>query len=431
MQNARQPSSSQPRNEWRSATSSAQNIDSNTHGVSSPETTDRVFPIRSVVSVDPTPTPGARPDTGGYFYTPGRANDSRRRSETTESETSTHRPDLPDGLDSKETIREQPRIEEKEDREGSREREKTGGVNQASNRRQQASRLPTEIFSDIRSNDTTSERPPGPPTSLGPASSVTSGKSSVEEGGILTARFKHVISEDGHAVITGRDGETLQRCEDEPIHIPGAVQAFGLLIALYEESEGKLIVRIVSENAKRIIGYTPQQLFALDSFTDIFSEDQADNLLDHIDFIREDDADIATNGPEVFTMSIRTPHRKSVKLWCAIHQNDSNPDIIICEFELEDDQEYPLVPLNSRTPELPEDTLDSDPTPEEYAESTHNTSRPLRVLRSARKRKGEAAAMEVFNIMSQVQEQLAEAPTLEKFLKVLVGVVKELTGFHR
>jgi light-regulated signal transduction histidine kinase (bacteriophytochrome)/CheY-like chemotaxis protein len=33
--------------------------------------------------------------------------------------------------------------------------------------------------------------------------------------------------------------------------------------------------------------------------------------------------------------------------------------------------------------------------------------------------------------MSQVQEQLAAAPNLEKFLKILVGVVKELTGFHR
>jgi light-regulated signal transduction histidine kinase (bacteriophytochrome) len=60
-----------------------------------------------------------------------------------------------------------------------------------------------------------------------------------------------------------------------------------------------------------------------------------------------------------------------------------------------------------------------------------NISKPLRVLRSARKKKGEAAAMEVFNIMSQVQEQLAGAPTLDKFLKILIGVVKELTGFHR
>ncbi|KAF2149572.1 hypothetical protein K461DRAFT_231485 [Myriangium duriaei CBS 260.36] len=249
--------------------------------------------------------------------------------------------------------------------------------------------------------------------------------------GLLTARFKHVVSEGGHMIITGRDGQTLQRCEDEPIHIPGAVQGFGLLLALEEESEGKLVVRIVSENSKRLIGFTPRQLFALESFTDILSEEQADNLLDHVDFIRDEDSDVAVNGPEVFTISIRPPGKRVLKLWCAMHVNERNPNLIICEFELEDDPDCPLVPANDSTPEPPEDTLDSDPTPQEYAESTQNVSRPLRVLRSARKRKGEAAAMEVFNIMSQVQEQLAAAPNLEKFLKVLCGVVKELTGFHR
>ncbi len=250
-------------------------------------------------------------------------------------------------------------------------------------------------------------------------------------GGVITARFKHVVTEGGHAVITGRDGETLQRCEDEPIHIPGAVQGFGLLIALHEEADGKLTVRVVSENSKKIIGYTPRQLFALDSFCDILSEEQVDNLLDHLDFIRDEDADPGTNGPEVFTLSIRSPGKRSQKLWCAMHINDSNPDMVLCEFELEDDHVNPLAPVGEEIPEMPEDTLSSDPTAEEYAESTLISSKPLRVLRSARKRKGEAAAMEVFNIMSQVQEQLASAKTLEQFLKVLVGVVKELTGFHR
>ncbi|KAL5437076.1 hypothetical protein PMIN05_006422 [Paraphaeosphaeria minitans] len=253
-------------------------------------------------------------------------------------------------------------------------------------------------------------------------------------GNLVTHRFKHVVTEGGHAVITGRDEDTLQRCEDEPIHIPGAVQGFGLLIALQEEpgGSGSLPVRIVSENVKRILGRSPQELFALESFTDILSEEQADNLLDHIDFIKEEDADVQTNGPEVFTLSVKFPNaRRSRKLWCAMHVNDTNPGLIICEFELEDDDVYPLVPSNEMTPELPENTLQSNPTAEEFQESTETGSRPLRVLRSARKRKGEAAAMEVFNIMSQVQEQLAAAPSLEKFLKVLVGVVKELTGFHR
>lgn len=253
-----------------------------------------------------------------------------------------------------------------------------------------------------------------------------------EAEGILTARFKHVVTDEGHAVIIGRDGDTLQRCEDEPIHMPGAVQSFGLLVALREEEEGRFSVRTVSENAKKIIGYTPRQLFELDSFCDILTEDQADNLLDHIDFIRDDDADPATNGPEVFTMAIRSPNsRRSSKLWCAMHISEANRDLIICEFELEDDTINPLIPHGEGTPDLPEDTLDSNPTEEELAESTVNSSKPLRVLRTARKRKGEAAAMEVFNIMSQVQEQLANASNLDNFLKILVGVVKELTGFHR
>nr|POE75475.1 cyanobacterial phytochrome b [Quercus suber] len=389
----------------------------------SPMSSDRVFPIRSVISVDATATPQHRPNDQGYFPSPGhtrkmshpvpmastiqarrgRASNSRAASSQASNDTEESRDEL----------------------------STTSGT-------------PSEYYAEQRPTPLLFNNIQGDPNS--PASSRSASRMSLGRptsvrapsmhsmengGGLLTARFKHVVTEHGHAIITGRDGETLQRCEDEPIHIPGAVQGFGLLIALEEQQEGKLLVRVVSENAKRLIGYTPQQLFKLESFTDILSEEQADNLLDHVDFIRDEDADIVVNGPEVFTLSIRLPNRRSKKLWCAMHVSDSNPNLVICEFELEDDQDNPLVPVNEVTPEPPEDTLNSNPTEEEFAESTQNTSKPLRVLRSARKRRGEAAAMEVFNIMSQVQEQLASAPNLESFLKILVGVVKELTGFHR
>lgn len=130
-------------------------------------------------------------------------------------------------------------------------------------------------------------------------------------------------------------------------------------------------------------------------------------------------------------ISVRPPQHRTKKLWCAMHISESDRDMVICEFEVEDDPINPLVHPGQSTPEPAEDTLGVDPTPEEFAESTTNFSKPLRVLRSARKKRGEAAAMEVFNIMSQVQEQLASAPTLPTFLKVLIGVIKELTGFHR
>ncbi|GAB7366462.1 hypothetical protein MBLNU230_g8257t1 [Neophaeotheca triangularis] len=379
-------------------------------GPLSPASADRVFPIRSVVSVDPTPTPRSDQQSDGGYFNSGRA---RRTSVNSSSDYSAHQQASGD------------------DRSGNSSRKPS-----ASSTYENSRRAGPEVFNQIASSKTgTSGSAGSRPASERPESvraASTMSRGSIDEtGGLVTARFKHVVTEGGHAVITGRDGEVLQRCEDEPIHIPGAVQGFGLLIALQEEEEGKLVVRVVSENSKRITGYTPKQLFALESFTDILSEEQAENMLDHVDFIRDEEADVTTNGPEVFTMSIRSPSRRNQKLWCAMHINDAHPHLVICEFELEDDPVNPLVPSNDETPEPPEDTLNSQPTEEEYVESTHNSSKPLRVLRSARKRKGEAAAMEVFNIMSQVQEQLAAAPTLDHFLKILVGVVKELTGFHR
>ncbi|KAK6520990.1 Light-sensor Protein kinase [Arthrobotrys conoides] len=254
------------------------------------------------------------------------------------------------------------------------------------------------------------------------------------EEGFLTQRFSYQNTSDGHMVVTGIAGaETLQRCEDEPIHCPGAVQGFGALIVLKQDprDDSKLVVRIASENTGVIIGYSPRTLFALPSFTRILSDEQAENLLDHIDFTREGADDLAQNGPEVFSLIVTGRDALQIKLWCAAHIATHDPSLIICEFELEDDQIFPIAAADDEQPPPAENTLDSDPTEEELLESTTSLSKPLRVLRHARRRRGEAAAMEVFNILSQIQEQLASAPDLTRFLKVLVGVVKELTGFHR
>ncbi|EPS41541.1 hypothetical protein H072_4535 [Dactylellina haptotyla CBS 200.50] len=254
------------------------------------------------------------------------------------------------------------------------------------------------------------------------------------EEGFMTQRFAYQHTNDGHMVVTGIAGsDAIQRCEDEPIHCPGAVQGFGALVVFKQDpnDDSKLTVRIASENTGTIIGYTPKQLFALPSFTRILSDEQAENLLDHLDFTREGTDDLAQNGPEVFSLIITGRDALQIKLWCAAHVANHDRTLVICEFELEDDQVFPIAAADDEQPPPPENTLDSEPTEEELLESTTSLSKPLRVLRHARRRRGEAAAMEVFNILSQIQEQLASAPDLTRFLKVLVGVVKELTGFHR
>jgi len=400
----------------------------------SPNATDRVFPIRSAISVDPTPTPKIQNQSPGDYFSPwSRANDSRipearRASQGSTTSQSSH------ASQQRQRVPRQSASASATPRGEVPPTQSRMSIRRTDSSKMQPPHLPSQLFSETASSthstvDDNSQRPPSPG-----AASTRSKASSLGDIGLVTHRFKHVTTEGGHMVITGRDGDVLQQCEDEPIHIPGAIQGFGLIIALSEDASdsGNLVVRIVSENSKRIIGRTPKELFALESFTDILSEEQADNLLDHIDFIKDDESDVVTNGPEVFTMSVKVPGvSRTRKLWCAIHTSEANPGLLVCEFELEDDPQYPLVPNNDLTPELPEDTLGSEPTTEEFQDSTEIKSKPLRVLRSARKRKGEAAAMEVFNIMSQVQEQLATASNLDRFLKVLVGVVKELTGFHR
>ena len=248
---------------------------------------------------------------------------------------------------------------------------------------------------------------------------------------LVTSRFRHVMTDGGHAVITGRGGNKFQYCEDEPIRIPGAIQSFGVMIAMREESPNQLIVRVVSENSEQFTGYSPKQLFELENFCDILKDDQADALLDHIDFVRDDAYDPALDGPEVFVMSIPSPSGEARRFWCAVHISQAQKDLIICELELEDDNVNPLDAGGQATPATPVDTLGNFPNPEQFAASTINLSQPLRVLRNARRRRGEAAAMEVFSILTQIQEQLGRANTLDGLLNITTGLVKELTGFHR
>ncbi|KAB5583320.1 hypothetical protein GE09DRAFT_1247562 [Coniochaeta sp. 2T2.1] len=406
-------------------------------GSSQQDLTDRVFPVRSVVSVDPGRTSGEH-DRNPYFEGAGSASTANTAGRPTTARLNTAVPIGRSRSGTSDTVT-SPTYSTPQGGKGRLQRLHTTSGSKSSvqadaDRRGTATHIPSFLDNlpdhDNNSDDEDQESSKSDQRGSNPTGRQTPSVNEQLPEEHYTLRFKHVITDEGHAVITGRDG-TMQRCEDEPIHTPGAIQGFGLLLALREEADGSHQVRYVSENSKRLIGYTPQELFRVGNFLELLTDEQAENLLDHIDFIRDEDADPSINGPEVFSLSIRPPKKKSIKLWCAIHINPAHSDLIICEFELDDDTDYPLRPAGELTPDVPEDTLRSNPTLEELTESTEILSKPLRVLRSARKRRGEAGAMQVFDIMGQVQEQLASAPNLEKFLKILVGIVKELTGFHR
>ncbi|KAJ9112574.1 hypothetical protein QFC19_000591 [Naganishia cerealis] len=194
---------------------------------------------------------------------------------------------------------------------------------------------------------------------------------------VMTVRFEHVTTEDGHHVVVGREGK-LEKCEDEPITTPGAIQGFGVLMVLDEDEEtGDLSVRQVSENSTELLGLSPRYLFRLQCFTHILPKSQDDALRDNIDYLANPDIDSAEmpdEGPQVFLLSgygepgsddtdeiptSRTinrrrewtcwvaAHRPSQKLW---DKKDARghpvppPNFIVLEFELERDVYNPLYP---------------------------------------------------------------------------------------
>ncbi|EIN12484.1 hypothetical protein PUNSTDRAFT_118301 [Punctularia strigosozonata HHB-11173 SS5] len=187
-----------------------------------------------------------------------------------------------------------------------------------------------------------------------------------EERLVVTHKLEHVEMADGHHVVTGREGKLL-KCEDEPIRTPGAIQAFGVLIAVEEDFESDtLIVRQVSENSKQILNLSPKYLFELPCLSDVLPDAEADLLFDNIQFLNNLSGD-QDDGPQVFllsgwgepgTASRRDPSpgpdgRASWTCWCAAHRptpvtnSDGATDtsqLVILEFELERDVHNPLYP---------------------------------------------------------------------------------------
>lgn len=185
---------------------------------------DRIFPIRSVVSVDSTQTPSiiqawsssehdyfpagiippgaAGQDIAGVYRDRQSSSQSRREADT----------------------RPTPRMKQQQDSRPDNERSRSGRrgsistMHSGSDRYGGGSRM--QIFNDAASESSNGLRDSasasGPGTLNTPSVGSRNGADQDSFTGLVNARFKHIVTAEGHAVITGRDGDTLQRCEDEP-----------------------------------------------------------------------------------------------------------------------------------------------------------------------------------------------------------------------
>lgn len=231
-------------------------------------------------------------------------------------------------------------------------------------------------------------------------------------------------------------GQSFYRCEDEPIHTPGAIQQYGALVALRYDHWGNLQVRIASENTATLLKRTPEQLFMLPSYLDILLPDVREDVVARMaNALGSANGEISDTHLDVFQTSIVAPDGEEITLWCAIHIAQGTKDLIVCEYEevphvffmdgINEERLLPKTPLHNY--------VDHVVTEEERLLSTTSGSNPLRVLQIARRKRKtqQVSSMDIFNAMTQAQQQLINAKSVQSVLDVTVGLISELTGFHR
>lgn len=107
--------------------------------------------------------------------------------------------------------------------------------------------------------------------------------------------------------------------------------------------------------------------------------------------------------------------------------------MVICEFEEFLDAFY-LKDLRAAKslPGFLAPSMGFDTDFEELKKSTTSKSEPLPVTEIARQRKiKESTSVDLFNALAQAGKQISTCTDVQDILDVVVGIIAELTGFHR
>ncbi|QDS75788.1 hypothetical protein FKW77_000003 [Venturia effusa] len=236
------------------------------------------------------------------------------------------------------------------------------------------------------------------------------------------------------ATAASSQGLVYRRCEDEPIHAPGTIQNFGALLGLKYNNRGDLQVRIASENSRSILGYGVEQLFALPSFLDVLQHETRQEMIEHINYLFHGAEPLKEETQlDVFRMVIGFPYEPDIEVWCALHICPNAEGLVICEFEKYADTFYTKDVLAAkRLPTMPPLQRNSDLSAEDFKKSTTSASKPLPVLEIARKREdARFFSLDIFKAMTQAQRQISACTSLSSVYDVVVGIVAEVTDFHR
>lgn len=225
----------------------------------------------------------------------------------------------------------------------------------------------------------------------------------------LEEQLQKTIREGGTVLNTSRRTDGLRYSRDDEART--MIQPFGALLVICETGNN-LTAQIVSSNSKEILGYSPDELFELESIRSILPQSQRSIFVSHVAYVLGDEYDVGVSGPEIFDLSIATVAGETKRLWCTMHTSNAYKNYVICEMELEPETEIDPETVTRNNLNSGGESSDHNK-PEDLEQGAANLN------------------SELLNALPRILQQIASAQTLQALIQHTILILQQLTQFDR
>jgi light-regulated signal transduction histidine kinase (bacteriophytochrome) len=235
-------------------------------------------------------------------------------------------------------------------------------------------------------------------------------------------RLHNIISEGAKILKPIRMSKGLQFLHEDEDDI--IIQSFGALLVVTQSGDN-FLVEVTSTNTEEILGIAPDDLFELKSICAIFSDTQSRIFCRHADYVLGDEYEVEEVGPEVFCLPTRDGSTQ--RLWCTMHTSKAYKDYIICEIEPEiGGSQQPMDSTDSeglRNQERrPLGRFSRDKAP--HQKSLFNTyGNPPQ--------EADSMDSELLNIIPRILKRISSAQSLDALIQHTISILRDMTKFHR
>jgi len=201
------------------------------------------------------------------------------------------------------------------------------------------------------------------------------------------------------------------------------------VVALQPDEIGRFRVSAASDNTFLVLGSSPEDLFSLESFSELFASQEQPEVSRRLEGVLDLELGPGPAVTDVFLSSISTASESYESFWCSVHKDRCNHKIIICEFEPASTTR--VEPSSSIGLKRHTRLFNYQASPEELKNSTTRKSRPLYATRNIRGGPPAGNAVDLVGALNEIQSQLISQTSLPLLFNTIVGTISELTGFDR